>query len=152
MPSEVRGDKFKLFVEFVLARFNQYELITPKDVVSIEDCPVKDQETASKYLGQMMKAGVHLKERYTNGKVYFLGCTPEEDAALKRAGFEGWMGVKMEEFFGRRHLVGRIVLERAYRFLEYGDPPFPILAKMFPLVSGIITERAGRREEGSGPP
>lgn len=138
MPSDVREDEFKLFVEFVLARFHQYELITPKDVVSIKDCPVKDQETASKYLSRMKIVGVHLKERYTHGKVYFLGCTPEEDAAFKRAGFEGWMGVKTEELFQRRHLAGGIVLERVYRFLEYGDPPFPVLAKMFPLASGIL--------------
>ena len=59
---------------------------------------------------------------YAQGKVYLKGCTHEEEAAFKRMGFEGWVGVKVTEFLRRHRLVGRLILERIYRFQEYGEP------------------------------
>jgi hypothetical protein len=153
LHSDAKLDKFRRFVEFVQTECKEDKRITPKKVVSIEDCPVKDQETAKDYLDLMEKAGLHLKSKHTTPrKVYFLGCTPEEDARAKRTGFEGWIGVKTEELFHRRQRAGKIVLERFYRFLEYGDPPLPVLANVFPrarLARGLLTGLAGGCEEGS---
>jgi hypothetical protein len=155
LHSDAKLDKFKRFVEFVQTKCREDKRITPKKIVSKEDCPVKDQETAKEYLDLMMKTGFDLKSKYrTTRKEYFLGCTPEEDARAKRKGFEGWMGLNTAEFFQRHILAGSIVLERVYRLMEYGDPPFPVLAKTFPcvhaLVNDILTGRADLWEFKNG--
>jgi hypothetical protein len=136
---EVKSHKFRAFVDFVHENFSEGIPITPKEIVKMQNCPVRDEETASKYLSSMQKARLHLKSIITHGKVYFIGCTPEEEAALKRIGFEGWAGEKTTEFFRKRRLFGRIILERIYRFQEYGEPLFPNLAMMFPQVNDIFT-------------
>lgn len=119
-------------MDFVQTRFVEFEPITPKNVVRIEGCPVEDEETASKYLNLMMKERLHLKRIYTYGKVYFTGCSTEEDTAFKRVGFEGWAGAKTTEFLQRHPRVGRRAPERIYRLLEYREPLVPVFPKFFP--------------------
>ena len=138
---DVRLHKFKSFVEFIQTKCLEEKQISAGTVVKLPKCPVKDEGTAQKYLDLMQKMGLHLKSKFTSGKVYFFGCTSEEDAAFKRIGFESWAGVKTEAFLRRHPLFGKFLGERVYRFLEYHDPLLPGLAQMFPSASEIARAR-----------
>ena len=141
MPPHVNEETFKLFVEFIGRRFSLHKPFNAADLVAFEDCPTKDPDTARKYLSEMQKAKLHIKSTYPHGKLHFLGCTPEEDVAFKRAGFESWVGLRTEEFLSGHPNVGKVVLERLFKYHEYREPLFPFLAKMFPLASDIFKAR-----------
>ena len=127
----VKPNQFRAFVDFVHKNFNELEPITPMTVVKKNDCPVRDEETAGKYLFQMQKNRLlSLKSVFSHGKCYFIGCTPEHEAMFKRKGLEGWVGMKATEFLHRRPLLGGLVLQRIYRYEEYGEPLFPFLATL----------------------
>lgn len=127
--TDFRPNKLRRFVEFVFRNYDKYKPIQPADVVEKRGCSVRDPEVASKYLELMQRVGLlHLKSIYTHGKVWFIGCTQEEEDAAKRAGLESWVGIRVEEFMWGHRFVGDFILRRIYRFIEYGEPLLRVLS------------------------
>ena len=142
--SNVRPNMFRKTVEFIYRNYGGYEPIHPTNLVKIPGCPIKDPEVASKYLELMQGVGLlHLKSIYARGKVWFIGCTREEEDVAKRAGLESWVGIRVEEFMRRHRLVGDFALRRIYRFIEYGEPLLRVLS---------VPEENMGKEAGLEPP
>ena len=53
----VRPNRFRAFVDFVHNKFGERYPITARSVVKMGDCPIRDEETAGKYLQIMQERG-----------------------------------------------------------------------------------------------
>jgi len=134
--ANIKPHKFRAFVDFVNKEFGEFDPINPRITVQRKECPVRDEETASKYLFTMQRWGLlSLKSIYSNGKVYFKGCSLEQEINIRRRGLEGWVGLRISDFLNRHPLMGAVLIRRLYEHVEYGEVLFPNIHRFFPALA-----------------